>query len=783
MKKAILFFILLFVCWATMPILAQNPINEVHILPKPMRMTIGNKHFSISKKTQIVVPNDDESIQKVAQLLSEKFKLAGTIIPVVPSNKAKNAKNSIFFTKTFTKTDADSLGTEGYRLRILPTQINIEAQTAQGMFYALQTLFQLLPPDIYENVPISKKMSWKLPEITIEDKPRYSYRGLHLDVGRHFFPVSFIKKYIDLIAMHKFNTFHWHLTEDQGWRIEIKKYPKLTAVGSQRSETLVGHARDKPQKFDGKMHSGFYTQEEVREIVAYAQARFVTVVPEIEMPGHALAALASYPEYSCDSAKKYNVATTWGVFDDVFCPTEQTFSFLEDVLTEVISLFPSKYIHIGGDECPKAAWKKSAFCQDLIKKENLKDEHGLQSYFIRRIEKFLNSKGRNIIGWDEILEGGLAPNATVMSWRGTQGGITAAKEKHHVIMTPGTHCYFDHYQAESQGEPLAIGGFSPLEKVYSYEPTPDVLNETEAKFILGAQGNVWTEYLSSTALVEYMAYPRACALSEVLWSPKIGRNYDDFVARLIPHFKRLDRLKVNYSTRLYDVKIDLTKENNTPSVTLTSVVKNAAIRYTTDGSEPNITSILYAKPFNIQETTTVKSASFQNGQMISKVMSETFFIKNNFGMTYTFKHEPTKTYESGKQGLTNGRRGSENNFGQWVGFEGKDLEVVFDFGNAKTFKNIGIQFLNNPNSWVFLPDFVTVGVSDDGQEWTEMHKITLANDRTDKRYIKEVVLPITATTKPKRYMKIYAKNLGKCPKGHPAEGQKAWLFVDEILID
>ena len=368
---------------------------------------------------------------------------------------------------------------------------------------------------------------------------------MHLDVARHFMPVEFIKRYIDLMAMHKMNRFHWHLTEDQGWRIEIKQYPRLTEVGAWRDSTLVGHYGS--GVYDGERHGGFYTQEEVREVVAYAQERFITVIPEIEMPGHSSAALAAYPELGCEPEKKYHVQSTWGVFEDIYCPSETTFTFLENVLTEVMALFPSEYIHIGGDEAPKDAWRKSELAQQVIQREGLADEHELQSYFIRRIEKFLNKHGRQIIGWDEILEGGLAPNATVMSWRGIQGGIEAARQQHNVIMTPGSHCYLDHYQANPDTEPLAIGGFTTLEKTYSYEPTPAELSEEEARYILGAQGNIWTEYMHSGEKVEYMAYPRATALAEVVWSPKEKRNWTDFWRRLQTHFKRLDALGVNYA--------------------------------------------------------------------------------------------------------------------------------------------------------------------------------------------------------------------------------------------
>ncbi len=401
-----------------------------------------------------------------------------------------------------------------------------------------------MPAEIEKNIGFSKPVI-PLPRCKITDYPRYSYRGLHLDVCRHMFPVGFIKKYIDLMAMHKMNSFHWHLTEDQGWRIEIKKYPLLTSVGAWRKSSPVG--RNEGQ--DSIPYGGFYTQDEVRDIVEYARKRFITVIPEIELPGHAQAALASYPHLSCTGGP-FEVWTWWGVSENIYCAgNEQVFEFLEGVLTEVMHLFPSPYIHIGGDEAPKTRWKACPKCQRRIRSEKLADEHQLQSYFVTRIEKFLNSQGRNIIGWDEILEGGLAPNATVMSWRGTQGGIETARLKHPVIMTPGSPCYFDHYQADPSLEPLAICCFNPLEKVYAFEPTPQELTPEEATYIIGAQGNLWTEYIKTPEHAEYMAYPRAIALAEVVWSPKDKRNYDDFLIRLESHKLRLDYRGVNYHGR------------------------------------------------------------------------------------------------------------------------------------------------------------------------------------------------------------------------------------------
>lgn len=508
------------------------------IIPKPAHLEAKVGEFVLPKNIVIAVASTDAELRRIAEDFAQQIgRASGHNTKIFAGNfRVKDGIN-------FVVSKNDKLGAEGYFLEVTPKRIIITAEQPKGFFYGVQSLMQLMPTEIFkkDKAEIAK---WSVPCCYIEDQPRYKYRGLMLDVGRHFYPVSFIKKYIDMIALHKMNTFHWHLTEDQGWRIEIKKYPKLTQIGSHRKETMMGHYND--HKYDGTAYGGFYTQDEIREVVKYAQERFVTVIPEIEMPGHALAALAAYPQYGNNPDKIYKVATKWGVFDDVFAPKEETFQFLEDILTEVMALFPSTYIHIGGDECPKTQWKESRFCQELMKKEGLKDEHELQSYFIRRIDKFITSKGRKMIGWDEILEGGISPNATIMSWRGTEGGIAAAQQHHDAIMTPGNFCYLDHYQADSKTQPIAIGGLTPLEESYSYEPTPTHLNAEEAKHIMGVQGNVWTEYMPTSEYVEYMTFPRAIALSEVGWTPQNRKNVEDFKKRLETHKKRLDYLNVNY---------------------------------------------------------------------------------------------------------------------------------------------------------------------------------------------------------------------------------------------
>jgi len=509
------------------------------LIPAPVSISMLSGDFVFSEKTRIIIPSMDPEMKLVSDFLARLVSNPTGLVPETVTG-AKPKKGSVFMTL-----DTAVKNNEGYILTVTPKWITIHAKSAVGLFYAVQTIRQLLPAEV-ENQKVIDGMALSVPACIIEDEPRFVYRGMHLDVGRHLFPVATIKRYIDMLALHKMNTFHWHLTEDQGWRIEIKKYPKLTEIGAFRNETVVGHAGKPPLVFDGKRYGGFYTQDEVREVVVYAKSKFITVIPEIEMPGHAMGALASYPELSCTGGP-FEVNTKWGVMDDVFCAgKEETFKFLEDVLSEVIDLFPGTYIHVGGDECPKARWEKCPLCQKRIKDEGMKDEHELQSYFIQRIEKFLSSKGRKLIGWDEILEGGLAPEATVMSWRGTKGGIAAAQLKHDVIMTPSSHVYLDYYQSDPAGQPLAIGGYLPLEKVYSYNPMPQELLPEEQKYILGVQGNVWTEYIPTSEHMEYMAFPRAFAIAETGWTPDRLKDFEDFLARLEVLKKRYDAIGINY---------------------------------------------------------------------------------------------------------------------------------------------------------------------------------------------------------------------------------------------
>ncbi len=541
MKKIVLLFIL----FSAGKLFSQESEYLAPIIPYPQEVVYEKGKFVFSQATKIVALSERmEGDIKIFNDQLERF--YGYKLDIVRTRPAEGKYIELIYP------DFEAGWKDKYHLSVGEDRIFIVAEgEGAGFFYGLQTLFQLLPVQDVNAFKTPPQSAFTIPCMDIKDSPRFEWRGMHLDVCRHFFPVSFVKKYIDLLSQYKFNTFHWHLTEDQGWRIEIKKYPLLTKVGAFRKGTMIGKYSD--NKYDTIHYGGFYTQEEIKEVVQYAADRHITVIPEIEMPGHSLAAIAAYPRLSC-SGKKQDVAKGWGVFDDVYCSKDSTFNFLKDVLDEVMELFPSKYIHVGGDECPKTRWKTCKNCQALMKKEKLKNEEELQSFFIRRIEKYLNSKGRQIIGWDEILEGGLAPNAAVMSWRGTSGGIAAAKQKHKVVMSPGKPCYFDHYQSKFTTEPLAIGGFNPVDSVYKYDPLPSDLNEAESKFIMGAQGNVWTEYILDEKQVEYMAVPRMCALSEVLWTPKENKSLEQFRKRLKVNSKKLDQQQVNYARHFLNSK-------------------------------------------------------------------------------------------------------------------------------------------------------------------------------------------------------------------------------------
>lgn len=718
------------------------------IVPKPCKQTLASEFINLSK-AKIIFHNS--SPDDLGLLRSNCFELLHSFLP----------KGLEIPLSTIVKRHTGQNITKGkYELVIKKDEINIHGDEV-GTYYAIQTLRQL----IFQS-------NGKLQCQTIIDSPKFAWRGMHLDCSRHFFDVDFIKKYIDVLALHKMNTFHWHLTDDQGWRIEIKKYPNLTQIGSQRKETIIEKHFD-PYKGDGKPYDGFYTQEEIKEVVAYAKERYITVVPEIEMPGHAVAALAAYPQYSCRQ-QPMETLTTWGVSDDIFCSKDSTFNFLFDIMEEVLELFPSKYIHIGGDEAPKTRWKECAHCQANIKNYNLKDEYELQSYFIGRMDSFLISKGRKTIGWDEILEGGLAENAAVMSWRGEQGGIAAAKQKHNVVMSPGSHCYFDHYQGDKKTEPLAIGGYTPLKKVYSYNPIPKSLNKKYHEYILGAQGNVWTEYMATTEHVMYMALPRMCALSEVLWSGPEKHSYMDFTSRLIPHFDLLDSLAYNYSKALFNIEANSSIENGNMNIALTSDFPEYNIRYTTNGQEPKAKSSEYKRPITLKYDMQLQARLFKNGKPYGNIFSQQY--KHHLAVGKKMEvNMPSEIYNTGGghtllNGVVGGLPWSGN---EWLGWRGQPMSAGIGFEKLTKISTVKVSFLQAKESWIYLPEKVIVNVQDDNGNFVPIELKKWNDDFT-------VEGNITALS---RLISIEATPLKEIPEGNPGAGSKPWLFCSEIIVE
>ena len=603
--------ILLAACSST----EQAP-QVISVIPQPSFCQQEEGVFSIDRNTPVYVDFTDPALLRTIGFLNERLqKAAGFSLQIIQDDPLRHGQEKGVFVL-----DA-GLKKEAYNLNVSPGRLLIEYGDGAGLFYAIQTVFQLLPDAIFAETR-QKGVKWEVPCCYIEDAPAFPYRGMHLDCCLHFYDIDFLKKYIDVMALHKVNRFHWHLTEDQGWRLEIKKYPLLTEKGQWRKETVVGSLHS--GVYDGTPYGGYYTQEQVRDLVKYAAERYVTIIPEIELPGHALAAIACYPELSCGLEDHYETATKWGIFKQVYCPKEETFKFLEDVFDEVFELFPSELIHIGGDECPKASWKKCPHCQALIKREGLKDEYELQSWFIRRMEKYINSKGRRIIGWDEILEGGLAPNAGVMSWLGEEGGIKAAQQHHEVVMAPYPKYYLDYWQADPESEPLAMGGPTLLRTMYEYNPVPEILSPEERRYIIGVEGCVWTEYMPTPERVEYMAWPRMCAIAEAGWS-SAAKDWDAFTRRLEKHLGRLDRLDVGYCKAFFDPYIDLRKDTEYSKVAVISVdAPDAEIRYTLDGSDPAAESTLYTIPFAINRQQTVKAAAFRDGKRIGNIKHKNF---------------------------------------------------------------------------------------------------------------------------------------------------------------
>lgn len=751
-------------------IFCQNIYSQTNcaVIPAPVSVKMETSSFVINRSTYIAAA-DFRSFSDGIVFRDFLIRFYNYPLKTVSGRLTEKNYISVLYDSTLNIPD------EGYILSVHPDSVIIKGKNNGGVLHGLISLMQLFTIDPNNNITI--------PCCEITDHPRFGYRGMHLDCSRHFFDVDFIKKYIDYLALYKYNTFHWHLTDDQGWRIEIKQYPKLTSVGAWRNGTMVGHYRE--QKFDTIRYGGYYTQQQIKEIVKYATVRHITIIPEIELPGHCLAALASYPQYGCTN-DTVQVGGAWGGYPDIFCPKEETFTFLENILDEVMTLFPSQYIHIGGDEVEKTQWEKSKFCQQFMKDNNLADENALQNYFIQRIGKYVNSKGKKIIGWDEILEGGPAPNAVVMSWRGEEGGIAAAAQNHYAIMTPNSHCYFDYYQGSPITEPLAIGNYIPLEKVYEYDPIPEKLDASKQQYILGAQANLWTEYITTPEHVEYMILPRMLALSEVLWTPKENKNYDDFISRVFINFKLLDRVKCNYAKSIYAVNYTILPSENLTGVKvqLSSNLKDKTIYtefypgvYVFDMYEGEPIPV-YTKEIVVEKNTLI-DAYTSEGKVTTSI---NLHFNKATGKNISLTTPPAKKYEAdGAFTLVNGIVATTKpnwSRAEWLGFQGTECEAIIDLGKTDTISKVTVGYLEDKLSWIWIPSAIEISVSDDGKIFTSVKKSDQTELMTNTR---NAVLNITPQYA--RYVKVRINDYGTIPPSNPGAGKTAWLFVDEISVE
>ena len=752
---------------------------QIAIVPYPNHLETGRGTYRVTDRPVTCDSRTDERTQRaVVGFAARLATVTGGTNPVTVADEVP-ASGIRFVTD-------ESLPAEGYELNVDGEGIEVRASQFPGFLYALQSLEQLLPAAVYGTEP-APDAAWEVPCVKIADAPRFAYRGMHLDVARHFFSVDEVKRYIDVMAIHKLNTLHWHLTDDQGWRIEIKRYPELTAVGSIRKATVV---RKEWGTYDGTPYGGFYTQDEIRDVVKYAADRGVTVIPEIDLPGHMLAALTAYPELGCTGGP-YEVWGRWGVADDVLCPgREKTFEFLEGALTEVMELFPSEYIHIGGDECPKVRWEKCPRCQAKIRQLGLKDdgehtaEHYLQSYVTDRIGKFLAQHGRRIIGWDEILEGRAPSDAVVMSWRGSEGGIAAAKLGHDVIMTPNSHFYFDYYQSlDTDAEPFGIGGYIPMEQVYSYDPAFPELTPEQQKHILGVQANLWTEYVLSDEHLEYMLLPRLAALSEVQWCLPETKDWNRFIGSF-----RMDKiysqLGYEFAKHIFGVTASYAVDPEKGGVVMTLTTQGGApIRYTLDGSDPTASSPLYKAPVTIGESCTFKAAALREG-MQTPVYTRKFDFNKATGRRIALNAAPTLKYTYGGASLlVDGYRGGPvYSNGAWIGFLNEPLDVTIDMQGAKPYSAVTVESLVEKGEWVFPPSSVGVYLSDDGREFTEAALMSVPQETAgspDGVKPFKVLFPETSA----RYLRVVARTVDPIPAWHGAAGQKAHMFVDEIIVE
>ena len=743
------------------------------LIPMPSSLRMEEGHHVITDGEGLLYDAKVPGMESVAQWFSDRV----THLSGFRLQSARPAARNIRFTLDRRSGASD----EGYSLQVTPEEIRVSAASPAGVFYGLQTLLQTLPA-VRSNAPL------RVPCMRVEDSPRFKWRGLHLDVSRHFFGPEVIRQYIDLMSSYKMNRFHWHLVDDQGWRIEIGRHPRLTEVGAWRVDHNDKPWPARPQAKPGEAatYGGYYTRAQVRELVEYARVRNVTIVPEIELPGHVASAIAAYPSLSCTGRPQLPLTggDYAGIASNYCAGNDSVFTFLREVLDEVMDMFPSDYIHIGGDEVDKGPWKKCPRCQARMRSEGLKNEEELQSWFIRRVEEMVNARGRRMIGWDEILEGGLAPTATVMSWRGEAGGIEAARMGHDVVMTPGSPCYFDHYQAGPEGEPPAFGGMNTLKRVYDYEPVPAELKGDLSKHVLGAQGNVWTEHISTAEHLEYMILPRMPALSEVLWSPASARDWSDFNRRLKPHFNAFDQRGLRYSKGNFKVDIRPVPEAGKVRVHLTNEAMGSEIRYTLDGSEPTVTAMRYEGPVELDRSSTLRAVTLVDGVARSHQTSEqTFVFHKATGASLTYETPPAARYSaSGPSALVDAIRGTLVVGSHWHGFEGRDLAATVDLGSATEVRRVSLGCLQRYADWIFLPDSVSVEASLDGKSFHRLGVAVNPVSRHEKTPLTRVFEVSDAPARA-RYLRVRAYAVPGCPKGHPGEGKPAWIFADEIVVE
>ncbi|WP_029273083.1 beta-N-acetylhexosaminidase [Flavobacterium sp. KJJ] len=746
--------------------------KDIQIIPKPNQLLIQPGAFEFSKSTKFVATTDFQ--KEISTALINKFEKAAGWRPEISA--ASPQSNFIQF-----KVD-QTLNKEAYKLEVSAQSITITAKGNAGFIYGLESVRQLLPNAI-ESKNVITTQKWEIPNVVITDEPRFQWRGLMLDLSRHFFDKNYVIETIDRLAMLKMNVLHLHLVDDQGWRIEIKKYPKLTEVGAWRvdQENAAWNARLTTNPDEKGTYGGFLTQEELKEIVKYAATKNIEIIPEIEMPAHVSSAIASYPELACFNQRIGVPSGGLWPITDIYCAgKETTFEFLQNVIDEVIAIFPSKYIHIGGDEATKTNWDKCPLCQKRMKDNGLKNAHELQSYFVKRMEKYINSKGKKIIGWDEILEGGLAPAATVMSWRGTKGGTDAAEQGHDVIMTPESHCYFNFYQGPQNEEPIAFDGYTPLSKVYEFDPVVETMTPEQAKHVLGGQANLWAEYLPNTKESEYMIFPRLAALSEVLWSSKEKRNWNDFTSRLPSLLVRYDYLGINYAKSAYLVTAASTADmaQKQINITLKNEFPNPDIRYVLGDKTLAGNAVKYTTPIQVKETTIVKASLFQNEKLVGKIFTDTIIFHKGVAHKVKYLTPYNNNYKGdGPYTMNNSIRGSKNfHDGQWQAWLVNDMELVVDLEKQESVEQVIIGTLESQGSGVNFPTQIKVLVSNDDITYKEVGKISRPYAVNVNSELKD--FKINFGKQNARFIKVIATNLKKSPKG-----ESSWLFVDEILVN